>query len=161
MQKILLVIDLQDKYINKYNEHTALETCAYVEEKRKRYDIIIRTKTVDGGKWYKCIFDDEYDITLPRKSYSCFDMLERHLGKKDKVLIDVCGISADCCVLATCFDLQDNGYKFRVLENLTSASCLEHKEIGLDIIKRCLSNGEIIESKKAYRRNKSNGKGDC
>lgn len=120
--KALLVIDLQKQF-----KGEGYDKCLeYIREHREDYDMVIATlfennRRVNGNfvkklKWRGCRdvsfgnLEFKADQIYPKYGYG----LHRDVfSKTDKV--DVIGCETDACVLATCFNLWDDGVDFNVL----------------------------------------------
>lgn len=120
MSKLLLIIDLQKEFENPIY-HKCLD---YI--KNSNYDLVIGTyfknsKTSNFYKmldWLECMgtskdsVEYNYDILYAKNTYAFY--LSDTYKDWD---IDIIGQDTDACILATCFDLFDRGFKFNVLSD--------------------------------------------
>lgn len=119
--KILLVVDLQ-KQFNYGGYRKCLE---YIREHGGDYDKIIATvfqqdRKINGNykrlKYDGCMDASERDIEFRADMVVIkhgYGLPRNFFSKKDTV--DVMGCETDACVLATCFNLWDDGIDFAVL----------------------------------------------
>lgn len=132
MEKVLLVIDLQKEFYKDGKEKHLLE---YIKQNRHKYSKIIATlfiNDVNSNKnfiecldWNGCTdvnegsLEFEYDEVIKKNSYGiCFKDLERFIDCE----VDVIGCDTDACVLANCYLLFDNNFKFNILREYVYSS---------------------------------------
>ncbi len=140
MKKLLIIIDVQNFFINNYTKEIPKKISDYLQEKRTFYDFIVFTKYVNdknspsykklnfkdclGGEQIKIVKELENFISknnvFIKKTYSAFQNKQIvSLIKKYKInKIDLCGLTSDGCVLATAFDGFDRGFDITVLKDL-------------------------------------------
>lgn len=118
--KVLLVVDLQREFYSALKYEQILKYIA-----KSDYDVVIGTimqntkdsplaRTLNWGECFDVVPDSieyEYDKLIVKNTYSV--PIERLSDYKDAE-ITVIGCDADACVLATCFNLFDNGFNFKV-----------------------------------------------
>lgn len=135
MSKILIVVDMQNGFMNKPN-YIALK---YKIEKfitNSNYEKIIFTKFLNDetkNSFYKCKLNynrltttDEQDICLPMPNNSIvFEKYGYGLEQKDlerlksfgENVVDICGLQADACVYAIALQCFDNNIYPNILFN--------------------------------------------
>lgn len=140
MKKLLIIIDVQNFFINKYTKEIPKRISNYLQEKGASYDFIVFTKYVNdkNSSSYKklnfkdCLGGEQIKISKElenfisknnvfiKNTYSAFQNKRLvSLIKKYKInKIDLCGLTSDGCVLATAFDGFDRGFDVSVLKNL-------------------------------------------
>lgn len=163
MNKALIVIDVQKYFLKGYSDnkvHTvALNIQKYLLENASKYTLVCFTimkndKTTplwNISGWKECSTEKELEPMDEIKQFVNKDNLfyknvlsaykipeiKHYLTKNDMKEVDLCGFDTDCCVLATSYDLFDNGIKPIILENLTwSTSKDKLHESAIKIIKR-------------------------
>jgi len=155
MKRALIVIDVQNYYINEYTKEIPLKIAEHIKE--VDYDSLILTKFINHRNsnaakafhWYENTSSPDTDICeelkeyvnkaiiIEKDTYSAFKSkeLSDHLEKEGILEIYICGFDTEACVLATAFEAFDLGYNVKPLENLTACSKgNDFKEAGLKIL---------------------------
>lgn len=144
MKKALFVIDVQNYFINKSNKNLPKKIYQYIKKNKKSFQLIIFTQFINSPSssvyrflnWKECskppsinIVEElkpmlKYGKIFSKSFYSALKIPQvNNLLKQYKIQeIHLCGLDADCCVLATAFDAFDQGYKVKVLKTLTTSS---------------------------------------
>jgi nicotinamidase-related amidase len=67
-------------------------------------------------------------------SFSCFDepIVREHLNSLNRSIIILFGIEAHVCVMQTCIDLIENGYKPVIVEDCVSSRNINDKKISIE-----------------------------
>lgn len=159
--KLLLVIDVQQAFINKYTNHIP----KLIEEhiNNNIYNTIVLGKFVNNLdskfvkelSWLKCIDDKDAKLVLEncekfpiieRTAYSLYNNKLDLILKKNKIdTIYLCGLDTDACILKTAVDLFENNYNVKILENLCASSAgIEHHNEGINLLKRFIGKNNII-----------------
>ena len=160
MNSLLLVIDLQEAFIND-------NTKIIVEKIRKlvddnKYDKVVFTRFLNNYEsiWSKklnyneCITEESRKIVIETKdnliidknTYSVLtDELKEFILENDITDIYLCGIDTECCVLKSALDLFENGYNVYVLKDFCACThgLVEHNN-AIEILKRCIGKEYII-----------------
>lgn len=159
MEKALIVIDVQNYFVNEYTAELPLKI--YHHLKKHSWPHLLFTKMVNRPDslfvkrlgWKKCFGPPDTDIhkiLLPfakqktvfeKKTYSIFkcDPLLQFLQKNKIQKIQLCGMDTDACILASVYDGFDLGYEVTILSELTASHYGEvFKEAALRIIKKNL-----------------------
>ncbi|MCX6761438.1 MAG: cysteine hydrolase [Candidatus Moranbacteria bacterium] len=154
-KKALLIIDVQNYYINSYTEKLPLKIEKYI--KQTNFDYILFAKFVNNKgssfwnnlSWKKMCSSPDTDICknlLPytkkdtvfiKSTYSIFKSKSflRYIKKNKIAELTLCGFDTDACVLASAYDGFDLGYKISVKNDLTASHRGEaFTEYGLNII---------------------------
>ena len=128
---LLLVIDLQNAFINDNTNHLIKKINNLIHN--SRYDNIVFTRFINNNDsiWTKklnyneCISDESKKIVIDTNNnlvidkniYSAFtDKLKKYIIDNNIKNIYLCGIDTECCVLKTALDLFENGYNIYVLK---------------------------------------------
>ena len=140
MKKVLIVVDVQNYFMNSLTKNLPVKIKEYVEKHHKEFEEIIFTNFInDQGSnsyksgWKECTQPPDTElvdelkpiITLghvfPKNVLSCLKVpaIKKLLEEKGVKKLYLCGIDTDCCVLATAYDGFDDGYEIVVLENLS------------------------------------------
>ena len=159
MKKALIVIDVQKYFLNNETKDIVSRIRKYLSEESNQYDKIYFTvfKNNPSGpvwklsQWKEVTNAPETDICdeikefvddanlFYKNNYSALKVPEIALGLKESDIgeVHLCGFDTDCCVLATTYDLFDQGLKPIILEDLTfSTSKDKLHDSAIKIIKR-------------------------
>ncbi len=163
MKNALVVIDVQNYFVNEETKNLPVKIAGYIEE--NKYDFVVFTKFVNkkGSNWFKLLnwnkmtsspatdihsalrkFVKDNNV-FEKNTYSIFkseDFLN-FLKKNNIIKIYLCGLDIDSCVLASAFEAFDLGYEVKVLENLSYSHYGDdfHK-FGVKIIEKDIQKGE-------------------
>ncbi len=160
MSSLLLVIDLQNAFINKYTEKLPDKIKVIIDN--NEYDHVAFTRFINFEdsifvkklNWRGCIQDKDKKIVIDTKNNRVFDKsiysavnneLKEYIHKNQITEIYLCGIDTECCVLKTAFDLFESEYNVYVLKNY--CACTHGKERhnrALEILKRNIGKSHII-----------------
>ncbi len=160
MKSLLLVIDLQNAFINQNTEKVPSK----IEETiaSNQYDDVAFTRFVNYEdslyikklNWRGCLSEEDKTIVINTKDYQVFDKsiyssvtkeLIEYIHKNQITEIHLCGINTDCCVLKTALDLFELGYNVYVLENLCGSTYgMERHNQAIDILKRNIGENYVI-----------------
>ena len=168
MNKALIVIDVQKYFITNETKPIVKRISKYLESNTNKYSAvyftIFRNDTIAPlwkiSEWEGCTDSPDTDICNEIKKFTnernlfykhilsaakVPQLLER-LKEKHITEADLCGFDTDCCVLATAYDLFDQGIKPIILENLTWSTSEErlHKS-AIQMIKRNIGFVEEIK----------------
>lgn len=157
MNKIALVVDVQNYFINDYTNSIPGKIAQFID--KNKFDFLLFTKFVnhEGSNyfkmlnWKKCLGSPDTDIhfalgrfidkenVFEKASYSIFKSkgLSDFLKRNKITKLYLCGIDIDACVLASAFDAFDLGYEVEVLTDLSSSHSGEQlHNAALEIIKK-------------------------
>jgi nicotinamidase-related amidase len=148
VSKALIVIDVQKFFLDNKTEKIVRKIGSYLERNSKKYSLIYFTVFKNDQNsplwkisgWKECTSSPDTDICSDIKGFANNDNLfyknilsafkvsqiRDGLKKHDISEVDLCGFDTDCCVLATAYDLFDDGMKPTVLENLTWSTSKEN-----------------------------------
>lgn len=147
MNKALIVIDVQKFFLTRKTRGIVKQIQRYLNKNSCDYKVVYFTIFKNDpsaplwqlSEWKNCVASPDTDIcdeikqfTSPKNLFyknilSAAKVAEIRDGlHQNKILeVDLCGFDTDCCVLATAYDLFDQGIKPVVLENLTWSTSKE------------------------------------
>lgn len=157
MPKALIVIDVQNYFINNYTRQLPKKIAKYIKD--NKFDHVLFTKFVNKQsspwvrqlKWRKMFAGVGTQIhkdlspflnrnnVFSKISYSALKSkrLNRFLKNHKVKELHLCGIDTDSCVLATAFDAFDAGFKIKILEKLSiSHSGKDYHKAAVKIIRK-------------------------
>lgn len=151
----LIVVDLQHAF------NPPAHIVEGIAEILPNYDIVIATQYLNR-KWSifetelgytKCqIGSPESEIVIPLRPRAVFDrftygLQQVHIDRLKEFSVprwDIAGCDTDACILGTCYNLWDNGIRFRVLKHLCASSGGEEcHQAGLRIMKRSFGQEDL------------------
>ena len=160
MNKLLVVIDLQNDFINENTKHLIPKIEKLI--KSNKYDNIVFTKFLNYYEsiWYKklnykgCLTEKGQNIPIDTRNYKIiekeiYSSLNKELAKyiKDNEIgeIYLCGVDTECCVLNTALDLFENNYDVYILKDYCACTHgIEKNNNALEIIARCIGKNTLI-----------------
>ena len=132
MNNLLLVIDLQENFINDDNSnfYRILNYKGCMTEKDR--NIVIDTKN------YKII---------EKRVYTAYnDELKLYIDSNNFETIYLCGIDTDACVLKTALDLFENNLDVKVIEDCSmSHSGIEYHNSAINMLRKLIGNQNVIK----------------
>lgn len=159
MNKALIVIDVQKYFLNEETKPIVKRIHEFLKKKADQYSTIYFTVFKNDSNsplwkisgWDDCTESPDTDACDEIKEFTNKNNLfyknilssakvpqiKAGLKNNNVSKVDLCGFDTDCCVLATAYDLFDQGIKPVVLENLTWSTSKEklHKP-ALQMLKR-------------------------
>ncbi len=159
MNKALIVIDVQKYFLNEETQVVVKRIRDFLKDKSAEYTAVYFTIFKNDStsplwqisEWQSCTDSPDIDVCDEIKEFtndhnlfyknilSAYKVAEIKKGLKDNNISEVylCGFDTDSCVLATVYDLFDEGIKPIVIERLTWSTSEEklHKPT-LQIIER-------------------------
>lgn len=142
MKKLLLVIDVQNDFINEHTKDTLIKIKELVNS--NKYDLTAFTRFINNENsiWYKklnykgCMTKEQQAIAIDTKNNKIFDKkiytavndeLKDYVRENDISQIYLCGFDTDACIQKTAIDLFEQNYDVYVLKDY----CMSHagKEI--------------------------------
>lgn len=147
MKKALIVIDVQKYFLSRKTHGIVQKIQEYLKKNFSQYELVYFTVFKNDptaplwqiSEWMDCHLPPDTDIcdeikqfTSPKNLFyknilSAAKVTEIIEGLRQNKIseADLCGFDTDCCVLATAYDLFDQGVKPVVLENLTWSTSKE------------------------------------
>ncbi len=144
MNRLLLVVDVQNDFINMHTKDTLIKIKELVNS--NKYDLTAFTRFINNENsiWYKklnykgCMTKDGQSIAIDIKDNNVFDKkiytytavndeLKDYIRENDISQIYLCGFDTDACIQKTAIDLFEQNYDVYVLKDY----CMSHagKEI--------------------------------
>ena len=137
MNKLLLVIDVQNDFINEHTKNILTEIKELVDS--NKYDLTAFTRFIndENSIWYKklnykgCMTKEGQAIAINTKNNKVFDKniytavndeLKKYIQKNNISKIYLCGFDTDACVQKTAIDLFEQNYDVYVLKDY----CMSH-----------------------------------
>lgn len=160
MKSLLLVIDLQNAFINENTETLPSKIEEIIES--NQYDDVAFTRFInfEGSifiqklNWRGCLSDEDKRIVIDTKDCKVFNKsiystvtkeLIEYIHKNEITEIYLCGIDTDGCVLKTALDLFELEYNVYVLENLCGSTYgIERHKDSIKILKRNIGENYVI-----------------
>lgn len=157
MKKALLVIDVQNYFINEHTKYIPSKIASFIERGRFEFVLFFRFVNSDSSnfvrdlKWKQMFASPDIDIVqelqkftidtnvFSKTSFSALQSQEvaSYLDTNKITSLFICGFDTDGCVLATAMDAFDKGYKVRVLQDLCgSHHGVQYHQNAIEIIKR-------------------------
>jgi nicotinamidase-related amidase len=158
--KLLLIIDLQNEFINE-NTNQSIDKIHRLIEK-KQYDKICFTRFINDENnptytrlnWKGCLsnlsreicIDSGTNKVIDKTTYSAYnEELKEYIKNNLIEEIYLCGIDIECCVLATALNLFENNYNVFVLKNYCFCTRGEDKKDAvIKILERNIGKNKII-----------------
>ena len=155
LQKTLLVVDLQNEFLNEQTKpiftivqslvdtYEHIIAMAFINKKNSRW--------AKDLNWIKCQKEDYsakiaftgYNTTIFRTRYG---LENKDIQKLKNTSVDVLGLETDQCVLATCYGLWDEEIDFRLLSyGCASLGGAEAHDNAIKNMKRAFGENRIIE----------------
>lgn len=147
MNKALIVIDVQKYFLTHKTRGIVKQIQEYLDKNLSDYEVVYFTIFKNDppaplwklSEWKDCVGPPDTDICDDIKQFtSPKNLLYKNILSAAKVAeikeglrqnkiseVDLCGFDTDCCVLATAYDLFDQGIKPVVLENITWSTSKE------------------------------------
>ena len=160
MNSLLLIIDVQNDFINENTKHILNKIENLINE--GKYDNIVFTRYINSydNICYKkldftgCLTEEGQKIAIDSKNYkvidkdmytSYVDELKYYLDKNDISKIYLCGIDTECCVLKTALDLFEAGYDTYVLKDYCAATFgKQAHDNAIELLKRNIGENYIM-----------------
>lgn len=132
MNRLLLVIDVQNDFINEHTKNILTKIKELVDS--NKYDLTAFTRFIndENSIWYKklnykgCMTKEGQAIAINTKNNKVFDKniytavndeLKKYIQKNNISKIYLCGFDTDACVQKTAIDLFEQNYDVYVLKD--------------------------------------------
>ena len=161
MESLLLVIDLQNNFVNDLTENIPDKVKMLLES--KRFDNVVFTKFIndENSQFYNvldyrgCIKESDRAIVvdtgnakiIEKNFYTAYnDELVKYIKDNNINTIYLCGIDTDACVLKTALDLFENNYDVKVIEDCSmSHSGKEYHDWAIMMLQKLIGKQNIIK----------------
>jgi len=160
MSKLLLVIDVQNDFVNENTKEYVNKIQSLVNS--NNYENVAFTKFIntEDSLWCKklnyrgCMTKVGQDIVIDTKNYKVFEKiiysalneeLKEYIVDKGIKEIYLCGFDTDACVQKTAIDLFESGYDVYVLKDYCMTHCgFEIHNMAIDNLKRLIGRSSIV-----------------
>lgn len=170
MKECMFIIDCQLGMLNDYNKSfpSMFNNALNKENEHRQYDYYIQSLYANDTStpcyrdgWKKCMTDsDDYnsfisndfklDKTFVKNTYSsCTPEVFEYFKANNITTVYLCGISTNCCVLATAFELYDKGFKVYLLEDMCTASSKDKQMAGITTFKACFGEESVVTNERS------------
>lgn len=161
--KILLLIDIQDGFMNEVTKHIPTNVIKHIEN--FDYDLVIATRFINKteslhkselnmkdmtmlSSHAKLVhgIKEVSDIVLMKSTYtSLTEDVAKLLDKNELREVYLAGLNTDTSIMATAFDLFDKGIKPKILSHLcATVNGKERNECALEIMKSAIGEKNIL-----------------
>lgn len=160
MKSLLLVIDLQNGFINEKTEELSEKVNSLLDE--KKFDDVVFTRYINSEdnvcykrlNYKECMTEESKAITIDTRGYKVIDKegytavveeLKTYIKENNISEIYVCGIDTECCVLKTVYDLFEQDYDVYVLKDY--CGCMagnQANQNALELLKRNIGYNKVI-----------------
>ena len=159
LTKALIVVDVQQGFINQYTEDAVPLINGYISQHRNEYTTLVATKFINSPvspfarylNYHKMMpqqpdtaiaFDTQGFYVVSKHEYSDPETLFQVIYESE---IDICGFDTEACVYLTAAGLFDKGYKVNVLYDLCrSSGGEEYHRAALPLLQRTI--GSVVRS---------------
>jgi len=168
-KRALLVIDVQNYFINKFTNNIPGKIAKYLEINKTKFDYVLFFKFVNSRKsnwvrlsnWQKMFKSPEIDIVpelnqfvnknnlFTKTAFSCFKAKGFADFVRNKKINDLylCGLDTHACIYCTAMEAYELGFNIHVIADLCAASHgLNYHLNSLKALKRNLGDKIIINS---------------
>ena len=162
MPEAIIVVDVQNGFVSPASVHIPDRIKALLEQKSFEHRVFSRFSNPCGSQyekllsWTQCRSSPETDIVSTLSSYPTL-VIDKHIYScvsqefldfaraNDLSEFYVCGVDTDICVLKTCVDLFEHGYRPILLSDccMSHAGTSQH-QAALEILPRFIGHRQII-----------------
>lgn len=160
MKSLLLIIDLQNGFVNEHTKEISKKVNLLLDEKRFNDVIFTRYINSENNVCYKrlnyteCMSEESKAITIDTRGYKVIDKegytavtdeLKTYIKENNISKIYVCGIDTECCVLKTAYDLFEQDYDVYILSEY--CACMagnQANQNALELLKRNIGYNKVI-----------------
>lgn len=166
MKHALLVIDVQQFFINTYTKNIPMRIKEFIDKNSFDFVIFFRFINEANSNWYKSgwkkmMTDEETHIvvelqkymnkknTFSKTAFSVFasDEFKKFIKEKNVTDLYICGLDTHACVYATTLEAYSRGYNVHVIEDLCGASHGDQYHTqAIDMLKKNLGTKIIMKS---------------
>lgn len=166
-RRMLYVIDLQKGMLNSESANCVTPITQFLRENRekKMFDFVCASAYINHALtpcyrdgWKDCMDEDSksfvfdanglVDKVFNKYTYASVNTaVYDYLRSNNIKQVYLCGISTNCCVLATAFELYDAGYEVFLISDLCRASTKENHDAGVLTFASCMGESRVVTSK--------------
>lgn len=161
MNNLLLVIDLQENFINENTKNVPNSIKKLIDSNIANHIVFTKFINDDSSNFYKvlnykgCMSEKDRNIVIDTKDYKIIekrvytaynDELKLYINTNNIKTIYLCGIDTDACVLKTALDLFENNFDVKVIEDCSmSHSGIEYHISGINMLRKLIGNQNVIK----------------
>lgn len=165
MKRCLVIIDMQNAFINKHTKHLVDKIAKYACG--SKFDYVVATRYINNEStacykfegWTDCMEGTEGAELVPKinelvtkifdkDKYSCWNSEFRNFINYYEIdEIEFVGVNTACCVLHSAFDCYNDVFSCKVVADLCgSTSGPESHERGIKVLEECITKERVIYS---------------
>lgn len=157
---LLLVIDLQNEFINEYTKASIKDISSLIDSNKYKNIVFTRFINDENNPTYKklnyhgCMDEEKRHICIntcnskiiDKSTYSAYNQeLINYILANNIKNIYICGIDIECCVLITAMNLFENGYDVSILKDYVYCTHgEERKNNALEILKENIGESNLL-----------------
>lgn len=161
MNNLLLVIDLQENFINENTKNVPNSIKELIDSNIANHIVFTKFINDDSSNFYKvlnykgCMSEKDRNIVIDTKDYKIIekrvytaynDELKLYINTNNIKTIYLCGIDTDACVLKTALDLFENNFDVKVIEDCSmSHSGIEYHISAINMLRKLIGNQNVIK----------------
>lgn len=161
MNNLLLVIDLQENFINENTKNVPNSIKELIDSNIANHIVFTKFINDDSSNFYKvlnykgCMSEKDRNIVIDTKDYKIIekrvytaynDELKLYINTNNIKTIYLCGIDTDACVLKTALDLFENNFDVKVIEDCSmSHSGIEYHISAINMLRKLIGNQNAIK----------------
>ena len=165
MKNCLVIVDMQNDFINKYTKHLPTKIAEFIE--KSMFDSIIATRYCNTtetacyklGNWKECmsgtsgaeivsVLKPFVQLVFDKTTYSGFTAeFKKYIQTEGFDKLFFCGVNTDCCVLATVLACYDAVQDCIVISDLCASTQGEEKHNhALDLLRDSITSDRVLDS---------------
>ena len=161
MDNLLLIIDLQENFINDNTKNIPNSIKKLIDSNIANHIVFTKFINDDSSIFYKilnykgCMSEKDRNIVIDTKNYKIIekrvytaynDELKLYIDNNNITTIYLCGIDTDACVLKTALDLFENNYDVKVIEDCSmSHSGIEYHNSAINMLKKLIGIQNVVK----------------
>lgn len=161
MNNLLLIIDLQENFINNNTKNVPNSIKKLIDSNIANHIVFTKFINDDSSNFYKvlnykgCMSEKDRNIVIDTKDYKIIekrvytaynDELKLYINTNNIKTIYLCGIDTDACVLKTALDLFENNFDVKVIEDCSmSHSGIEYHISAINMLRKLIGNQNVIK----------------
>lgn len=161
MNNLLLVIDLQENFINDNTKNVPNSINKLINSNVANHIVFTKFINGDNSNFYKilnykgCMSEKDRNIVIDTKDYKVIekriytaynDELKLYIDTNNIKTIYLYGIDTDACVLKTAIDLFENNFDVKVIEDCSmSHSGIEYHNFAINMLKKLIGSQNVIK----------------
>lgn len=171
MKNALIIIDVQDYFLNENTKHILKKIADFLEEKQNEFDHILFFKFVNdrNSNWVKLLgwkgmlkpsetkiapelkrFLKKDNVFIKRAAFSIFriEKFKKFIKDKNISKLFLCGLDTHACIYVSTMEAFERGFKVKVIEDLCAAHHgKKYHQNAIDFLRRNLGKNTVVNSK--------------